>query len=236
MKKYISMALCGFLCFTALAACGGDTPPAPAPSTPAPPADPNPAPEAPAAPAPVEDELPDKVPGTITMEDGGTITFELYPKVAPQSVFNFVALARDGYYDGLKFHRIMSGFMIQGGCPNGTGGGNPGYSILGEFAKNDIENNLRHERGVMSMARLGDPAYNSAGSQFFIVHGDAFFLDGAYAGFGRVTSGMDVVDTIAQTPVTDNNGTVRPANMPVIKSVTIDTDVLLPLPEKLQGR
>ena len=228
MKKYISIAMCGLLCFTAFAACGGNaSAPSPAPA-------PDPAPEpAPAEPPKPIDQIPDTIRGTITMDDGGTIVFELYPNIAPQSVFNFIALARDGFYDGLKFHRIMSGFMIQGGCPDGTGSGNPGYGILGEFAKNGIENNLHHERGVMSMARQGDPAFNSAGSQFFIVHGDALFLDGGYAGFGKVTSGMDVVDKIAETPVTDNNGGVRSADMPVIKSVTIDDDIVLPLPEKL---
>ena len=148
-------------------------------------------------------------------------------------MFNFVYLARDGFYDGLKFHRIMHNFMIQGGCPDGTGGGNPGYGILGEFAKNGFENNLLHERGVLSMARQGDPMFNSAGCQFFIVHGNTPSLDGGYAAFGKVTSGMDVVNRLAGTPVTDNNGTVTPANQPRIRSITIDDDIELPEPEKL---
>ena len=228
MKRYVYAALCGFLCFSSLAGCAGSPKePSPAPQPP----DPAPQPIEP-APQPA-DTLPDTVKGTITMEDGGTIVFELYPKVAPQSVYNFVYLARDGFYDGLKFHRIMSGFMIQGGCPDGTGSGNPGYSIFGEFEKNGFENNLSHERGVMSMARQGDPAFNSAGSQFFIVHGDSDFLDGGYAAFGRVTEGMDIVDKIAETPSEPRSGAVAPADMPVIRSITIDDDVALPEPDKL---
>jgi len=170
---------------------------------------------------------------TITMEDGGVIVVELYPDIAPQSVRNFVHLARLGFYDGLKFHRIMSGFMIQGGCPEATGSGNPGYSIWGEFKSNGFTNNLKHTRGVLSMARGGDPYYNSAGSQFFIMHAASSHLDGDYAAFGFVTSGMDVVDKIAKTPVLNNNGKVAPENMPVIKSIVIDDDTELPEPEKL---
>ena len=130
----------------------------------------------------------------ITMEDGGEIEIDLYPDLAPQSVRNFVYLARQGYYDGLKFHRIMYGFMIQGGCPDGTGTGGPGYNIKGEFAKNGVPNDLAHERGVMSMARSSDP--DSAGSQFFIMVKAAPHLDKQYAAFGRVISGMDVADKI----------------------------------------
>jgi len=174
---------------------------------------------------------PGTITGTIEMEDGGLITFELYPDIAPQSVRNFVYLARDGFYDGLKFHRIMQGFMIQGGCPDGTGMGNPGYSIFGEFAENGFENNLSHTRGVMSMARSGDP--NSAGSQFFICDADPTFLDGAYAAFGKVTNGMDIVDAIAQTPNIDGNGGVRPEDMPVMRSITIDGNFELPEPDRL---
>jgi len=174
---------------------------------------------------------PDTITGKIEMEDGGVITFELYPKIAPQSVRNFVYLARQGFYDGLKFHRIMSGFMIQGGCPLGQGYGDPGYSIKGEFADNGVKNDLSHTRGVMSMARGQN--YNSAGSQFFICHGDPTFLDGGYAAFGKVTDGMDVVDAIARIPAIDDNGTVLPENMPVIKSITIDGDLELPEPDKL---
>lgn len=162
--------------------------------------------------------LPDTVNATITMEDGGVIELELYPKIAPQSVYNFVALARSGFYDGLTFHRIKSGFMIQGGDPDGSGTGGPGYGIKGEFAQNGFANPLRHTRGVLSMARQGDPMYDSAGSQFFIVHEDSTFLDGAYAGFGKVTSGMDVVDRIASVS-TDRYD--RPLEEVKMKSVTI---------------
>ena len=174
----------------------------------------------------------ENITGTIEMEDGGRIDFELYPDVAPQAVRNFVELARDGFYDGLKFHRIISGFMIQGGCPQGEGTGNPGYSIFGEFDENDFENDLSHSRGVMSMARSAN--FNSAGSQFFICHGDSDFLDGSYAGFGMVTDGMDTVDSIAETRVFDRNGSVSPDDMPVMKSITIDGDFELPGPDKLK--
>ena len=173
----------------------------------------------------------ENITGVIEMEDGGEIAFELYPDIAPQSVRNFVELARDGYYDGLKFHRIINGFMIQGGCPRGDGTGNPGYSIKGEFDANDHENNLSHERGVMSMARSAD--YNSAGSQFFICHGDPDYLDGSYAAFGMVTDGLDVVDEIADIPVLDSNGSVSPDNMPVMVSITINGDFEMPGADKL---
>ena len=169
---------------------------------------------------------------TITMDDGKTIVLELYPDIAPQSVRNFVYLARQGFYDGLKFHRIIKGFMIQGGDPDGNGTGGPGYSIFGEFEQNGWENNIKHKRGVISMARANSP--NSGGSQFFIMHKDADFLDGAYAAFGKVTSGMDVVDKLANTPAIDDNGTVKEANKPIIKSITIDTDIELPEPDKLE--
>ena len=132
---------------------------------------------------------------TFEMQDGGKIVAELYPDIAPQSVYNFIALANAGYYDGLIFHRVIPGFMIQGGCPDGTGMGGPGWHIKGEFQKNGWENPIRHSRGVISMARAMDP--NSAGSQFFIMHADAPHLDGSYAAFGRVVNGMDVVDEIA---------------------------------------
>ena len=176
-------------------------------------------------------EVPAIITGSIVMEDGGVIEFELYPHIAPQSVRNFVYLSRQGFYDGLAFHRIISGFMIQGGCPDGNGTGGPGHSIVGEFADNGIENPLSHVRGVISMARSAP--YDSAGSQFFICHGDSTFLDDAYAAFGMVTSGMDVVDRLAQTPVTDGNGSVAPENMPVIRSITIDGDFEMPPPDKL---
>lgn len=171
---------------------------------------------------------------TISMEDGGVIELELYPDKAPQSVRNFVSLARAGFYDGLKFHRIIKDFMIQGGDPNGDGSGGPGYSIKGEFSENGWENDLKHKRGVISMARTNVP--DSAGSQFFIMHKDTEFLDGKYAAFGKVTSGMDEVDKLAKTPVTDSNGTVTEKNKPVIKSITINSDVELPEPDKLPGK
>ncbi len=134
---------------------------------------------------------------TIEMESGGVIKAELYPDVAPITVENFVSLIEKGFYNGLTFHRNIPGFVIQGGCPEGTGMGGPGYSIKGEFASNGVENNLKHTRGVLSMARATDP--NSAGSQFFIMHDDASYLDGEYAAFGMVIEGMDVVDQIAAT-------------------------------------
>ena len=224
MKKYVLLMLGAILCFAAGCA-GSDVPTAAPEPEPQPESTPEPAPEADSEP------VPDVITGTIEMEDGGKIIFELYPDIAPQSVKNFVELARNGFYDGLKFHRIMNGFMIQGGCPDGTGMGNPGYSIVGEFASNGIENNLSHSRGVFSMARSGDP--NSAGSQFFICHGDPNFLDGDYAAFGMVTSGMDVVDSIATTPVIDGNGSVRPDDMPVIRSITIDGNFEMPGPDKI---
>ena len=176
----------------------------------------------------------ENITGKIEMEDGGVISFELYPEIAPQAVRNFVYLARDGFYNGLKFHRIISNFMIQGGCPDGDGTGNPGYSILGEFDDNGIENDLSHERSIMSMARSAD--FNSAGSQFFICHGDSEFLDGSYAAFGKVTDGMDVVDELADTPVLDRNGTVKPDDMPVILSITIAGNVDLPEPDKMPAK
>ncbi|MBC8585793.1 peptidylprolyl isomerase [Youxingia wuxianensis] len=132
---------------------------------------------------------------TIEMENGKQIKIELYPDIAPISVENFISLVKDGFYDGLIFHRVIPGFMIQGGCPEGTGMGGPGHHIKGEFKANGVENNLKHTRGVLSMARAQDP--NSAGSQFFIMHADAPHLDGQYAAFGKVVEGMDVVDEIA---------------------------------------
>ena len=134
----------------------------------------------------------------ITMEDGGTITAELYPDIAPKTVDNFIKLISEGFYDGLIFHRVIPGFMIQGGCPNGNGMGGPGYTIPGEFTANGFENNLKHDRGVLSMARAMDP--DSAGSQFFIMTQKSPHLDGQYAAFGCVTSGMDVVDRIVNVP------------------------------------
>ena len=146
------------------------------------------------------------------------IKAELYPETAPNTVRNFISLVKRGFYDGLIFHRVISGFMIQGGCPDGIGTGGPGYSIKGEFAQNGFPNSLKHTRGVLSMARAMNP--NSAGSQFFIMHEDAPHLDGAYASFGKVTEGMDVVDEIAAVR-TDYND--RPLKEQKIKSVTVET-------------
>ena len=153
---------------------------------------------------------------TITMENGDVIKAELYPDIAPNTVNNFISLVKNGFYDGLIFHRVIQGFMIQGGCPDGTGMGGPGYSIQGEFAANGIPNPIKHTRGVISMARAQDP--NSAGSQFFIMHQDAPHLDGEYAAFGKVIEGMENVDKIAKTPTTFND---RPRNPQVIDTITI---------------
>lgn len=166
---------------------------------------------------------------TITMQDGGVIKAELYPEIAPISVNNFISLINRGYYDGLIFHRVIKGFMIQGGCPEGTGMGGPGYSIRGEFAQNGFKNDLKHTEGVLSMARAMNP--NSAGSQFFIMHKTSPHLDGGYAAFGKVTEGMDVVNRIAETP-TDYSD--RPLENQVMQTVTVDTfGVDYPEPEKL---
>ena len=155
---------------------------------------------------------------TIEMENGDIIKAELYPDIAPNSVKNFISLINKGYYDGLIFHRVIAGFMIQGGCPDGTGMGGPGYSIPGEFSQNGFKNDLKHTRGVLSMARSMFP--DSAGSQFFIMHKNAPHLDGAYAAFGKVTEGMDAVDRIAETRV---NMQDRPLNPQVMKKVTVET-------------
>ncbi len=165
----------------------------------------------------------------ITMENGGVIEGELYPEIAPQSVYNFIDLANHNYYDGLIFHRVIPGFMIQGGCPDGTGMGGPGYCIKGEFFFNGFKNELRHKRGVLSMARSSSP--NSAGSQFFIMHEDSKHLDGQYAAFGKVTSGMEVVDAIATTKTGPND---RPIAEQKIASITVDTNgETYPEPNKL---
>lgn len=156
----------------------------------------------------------------IDVKDYGTITVKLYPDVAPITVENFVKLAKSGFYNGLTFHRIMDGFMIQGGDPLGNGTGGSEETIKGEFALNGIENNLSHKRGVISMARSNDP--DSASSQFFIVQQDSTFLDGQYAAFGAVTDGMNVVDKIAKdAKPTDNNGTIPAEEQPVINSIEI---------------
>ena len=165
---------------------------------------------------------------TFEMQDGGKIVAELYPDIAPQSVYNFIALANAGYYDGLIFHRVIPGFMIQGGCPDGTGMGGPGYSIKGEFAQNGVANDLAHTPGVLSMARAMHP--NSGGSQFFIMHKAAPHLDGSYAAFGKITEGMDVVNRIAEE---DTDYSDRPLDDQVMKTVTVETfGVDYPEPEK----
>lgn len=165
---------------------------------------------------------------TIIMENGDVMKAELYPEVAPNTVNSFISLVKKGYYDGLIFHRVIRGFMIQGGCPQGTGMGGPGYSIKGEFSQNGFKNDLKHTEGVLSMARSMMP--NSAGSQFFIMHKDAPHLDGAYAAFGKVTEGMDVVNKIAEER-TDYSD--RPLKTQKIKSMTVDTfGVEYPEPEK----
>ena len=166
---------------------------------------------------------------TFTMTDGSVIKAELFPEIAPVSVNNFISLIQKNFYDGLIFHRVIKGFMIQGGDPNGTGTGGPGYCIPGEFAIHGFENNLKHTEGVLSMARSMHP--DSAGSQFFIMHRNAPHLDGSYAAFGKVIEGMDVVNKIAETATDPSD---RPLEDQVMKTVTVDTfDVDYPEPEKL---
>ena len=166
---------------------------------------------------------------TITMENGDVIKAELYPEIAPQSVYNFISLIKKDYYNGLIFHRVIKGFMIQGGCPEGTGMGGPGYSIKGEFNSNGFKNDLKHTEGVLSMARSMFP--DSAGSQFFIMHKNSPHLDGDYAAFGKVIEGMDNVNKIAECD-TDYND--RPLQKQMIASITVDTfGVDYPEPEKL---
>ena len=165
---------------------------------------------------------------TITMENGDVMKAELYPEIAPNTVNNFISLVSKGYYDGLIFHRVISGFMIQGGCPQGTGMGGPGYCIKGEFSQNGFKNDLKHTEGVLPMARAMHP--DSAGSQFFIMHKTSPHLDGAYAAFGKITEGMEVVNRIAdeRTDYSD-----RPLNEQKIKSMTVDTfGETYPEPEK----
>ncbi|MCR4738921.1 MAG: peptidylprolyl isomerase [Lachnospiraceae bacterium] len=166
---------------------------------------------------------------TITMENGDIIKAELYPDIAPQSVRNFISLINKGFYDGVIFHRVIKGFMIQGGDPDGIGTGGPGYSIKGEFYSNGFRNDLRHERGVLSMARSMMP--DSAGSQFFIMHKTSPHLDGEYAAFGKVIEGMEAVDRIAETQTDRADKPVKPQ---IMKSVTVDTfGVEYDEPEKL---
>ena len=160
-----------------------------------------------------------KEPISVTMEinEFGTIELELYPEIAPITVSNFVHLAKEGFYDGLIFHRIIEGFMIQGGDPQGTGMGGPGHQIKGEFSSNGVKNDLKHTKGLISMARSQMP--DSAGSQFFIMHEDAPHLDGSYAAFGKVTSGIEVVDAIATVPTDPSD---RPLNEVKIKSIKVN--------------
>ena len=166
---------------------------------------------------------------TIEMENGGVIKAELYPEIAPNTVNNFISLVKKGFYDGVIFHRVIPGFMIQGGDPTGTGMGGPGHCIRGEFAKNGYQNDLKHTRGVLSMARAFDP--DSGGSQFFIMVADAPHLDGQYAAFGKVIEGIDVVDKIANTRTDFND---RPRQKQAMKKVTVDTfGVDYPEPEKV---
>ena len=166
---------------------------------------------------------------TIEMENGDIMKAELYPEIAPNTVNNFISLVKKGYYDGLIFHRVISGFMIQGGCPDGTGMGGPGYSIKGEFAQNGFTNQLAHSEGVLSMARAMHP--DSAGSQFFIMHKRAPHQDGAYAAFGKIIEGMDVVNKTAET---DTDYRDRPLTEQKMKKVTVDTfGVDYPEPERV---
>ena len=166
---------------------------------------------------------------TFTMENGDVMKAELYPDVAPNTVNNFISLVKKGFYDGLIFHRVIAGFMIQGGDPEGSGMGGPGYSIKGEFNYNGVENNLKHSRGVLSMARAQHP--DSAGSQFFIMHADAPHLDGQYAAFGKLVEGEDVLDSIASI---DTDWSDRPRTPQVMKTVTVETfGEEYPEPDKL---
>lgn len=166
---------------------------------------------------------------TIEMKDGGTIKIELYPDIAPNTVNNFINLIKKGFYNGLVFHRVISGFMIQGGCPEGTGIGGPGYMIQGEFSHNGFENNLKHEAGVISMARAMNP--NSAGSQFFIMHENSPHLDGEYAAFGKVIEGMKVVNKIAKVKIDRSDKPVEPQ---IMEAVTVELfDGNYPEPEKI---
>ena len=166
---------------------------------------------------------------TFEMENGDIMKAELYPEIAPNTVNNFISLVQNGFYDGLIFHRVIRGFMIQGGCPDGTGMGGPGYTIKGEFSQNGFANDLSHTEGVLSMARAMHP--DSAGSQFFIMHKNSPHLDGAYAAFGKITEGMDIVNKIAET-ATDYSD--RPLEEQKMKKVTVDTmGVEYPAPERV---
>ena len=166
---------------------------------------------------------------TITMANGDVMKAELYPEIAPNTVNNFISLVNKGYYNGLIFHRVIAGFMIQGGCPDGNGMGGPGYSIKGEFSQNGFKNTLKHTEGVLSMARAMNP--NSAGSQFFIMHKNSPHLDGAYAAFGKLVEGLEVVDKIAQV---GTDWSDRPMVPQIIESMTVETfGETYPEPEKM---
>ncbi|WP_172251784.1 peptidylprolyl isomerase [Saccharibacillus deserti] len=211
-----------------LAACGSKTPQASAPAgteTPGTDSGTQASPE----PAPGSEGKPIV---TIEMDNGGIIKLELYPEIAPNTVNNFISLVKSGFYDGVAFHRIVPGFVIQGGDPEGTGGGGPGYAIKGEFTSNGFDNTLLHTEGVLSMARTNEP--DSAGSQFFIMLADQPSLDEQYAAFGKVTAGMDVVQAIAALPV-DGNDKPTSAEGATMKTVTVDTlGKEYPEPEKIQ--
>ena len=155
---------------------------------------------------------------TITMENGDIMKAELYPEIAPNTVNNFISLVKKGFYNGLTFHRVINGFMIQGGCPDGTGMGGPGYSIKGEFTQNGFVNQLKHEPGVLSMARAMHP--DSAGSQFFLMHKTSPHLDGSYAAFGQVTEGLEIANKIAQVPTDFRD---KPLEPQVIQSMSVET-------------
>ena len=216
MKKMLSLLLSAMLIVAGLTACGNDsagTETSSAGSS-----------KAAGSNTQTTEETKDMLTGKhhieITVKDKGVIALELDADTAPITVTNFVDLAKSGFYDGLTFHRIIEGFMIQGGDPKGNGTGGSDKTIKGEFAANGVENDISHERGVISMARSS--AYDSASSQFFIMHKTSTHLDGQYAAFGHVTSGMDIVDDLAEnTPVTDSNGTVEKANQPVIESIKV---------------
>ncbi|MBO5521384.1 MAG: peptidylprolyl isomerase [Eubacterium sp.] len=166
---------------------------------------------------------------TITMENGDIMKAELYPEIAPNTVNNFLSLVKKGFYDGLIFHRVINGFMIQGGCPDGTGMGGPGYTIRGEFSHNGFQNDLKHTEGVLSMARAMHP--DSAGSQFFIMHRNSPHLDGEYAAFGKVTEGLEIVDKIATTATDWSDRPKTPQRIASITAETFGTDY--PEPEKM---
>ena len=207
MKKFLAVLICAFMVCTLITACGDKTEKTPENTA------------APEASADITQKEENKIMVEITMKDGGKMQLELYPDVAPATVENFVKLVNDGFYDGLTFHRIITGFMIQGGDPEGTGMGGSKDTIKGEFKQNGVQNDLKHTRGVISMARSQNP--NSASSQFFIMHDDAPYLDGQYAAFGKMVSGFEELDKLAETPVQDGNGTVAKGDQPQIETIKI---------------